>query len=229
MRILAVLKPLAGKAPSDFAPLVIDEEVALWALYRNGVVREMHFDDATLTASLLFEAATKSDVEAALRSLPMIQADLFTIDLIEQKAWTPIEAVFRPGILQKDSAIDVVRGIYEAVSRADWDSVLARLDTQVVFEQSSALPFAGVWKGHDGFKKLGEAIFRAWPDFTVEPVSFCEAGDVVLVVTRVRGAKPRAGAGLDQTMIEYWKIENQRAVECRPFYFDPVLAAQSAV
>jgi uncharacterized protein len=124
--------------------------------------------------------------------------------------------------------LEIIRGIYAAVAVKDWDGVLARISPAAVFEQSSALPFAGVWHGHDGFQKMGAAIFAAWPDFAVEPVSFSQSGSVVLVMTRVSGSNPAGDAPLNQTMIESWRVAGNVAVECRPFYFDPVVAARSA-
>ncbi|MBI1188731.1 MAG: hypothetical protein GC206_15600 [Alphaproteobacteria bacterium] len=228
MRFLALLKPAPGTSPQDFAPLIVDEERALWPMYRDGVLREMHFDSAKLLATLVFEVDAQTDVEAALHALPMVRAGLFHVELVRQGAWTPLEALFRADAAEESAAVAVVRGIYDAVARSDWDGVLARLHADVLCEQSSALPFAGVWRGHDGFQRMGAAIFRAWPNFTVEPLAFAQAGDVVLVLTRVKGGDPAAAAVLDQTMIEFWKVEGAQATECRPFYFDPVIAAQSA-
>ena len=125
-------------------------------------------------------------------------------------------------------ALEVVRGIYDAVGRGDWDGVLSRVHPAAVFTQSSALPFGGEWRGHEGFRTMGDAIFKAWPDFSVRPLRFAQEGDVVLVVTRVDGSNPAGDGRLDQEMIEYWRVVDGQAVECRPFYFDPGKAAKSA-
>jgi uncharacterized protein len=227
MRYLAILTPSAGKSVADFTPLVVEEEVELWSMYRQELVREMCFDPVELAVSLTFEAAGKADVEKALQALPMVSSNLFNVKIIRQGPWLPVEALFKSDG-QADVSVNVIRDIYDAVSNSDWDGVLAKIDTNIIFEQSSILPFAGVWKGHEGFQALGAAIFRAWPDFKVEPKSFFVTGNDVLVLTHVSGSNSRGEPPLDQTMIEYWRVADGKAVECRPHYFDPTAATNSA-
>lgn len=128
---------------------------------------------------------------------------------------------------QVQDSVDLVRGIYTAVAQGNLDAVIASLAPGITVVQSSALPFAGAWHGHDGFRTMGAAIDAAWPDFSVTPERFLGDGDTVLVMTRVRAgissAKP-----LDQPMIERWRVVDGKAVECQPFYFDPAAAAATA-
>lgn len=97
MKILALLTPAAGKALEDFRPLVVAEEQALWPMYREGLVRDMHFQPEPLTVALTFEAAGKPEAEAALGRLPMIQAGLLDVRLVALGPWLPVEALFREG------------------------------------------------------------------------------------------------------------------------------------
>jgi len=123
---------------------------------------------------------------------------------------------------------DVVRGIYDAVKQNNLDGMIAMLDPAIVVRQSSQLPFAGDWHGHDGFRAMGAAIYAAWPDFSVTPERFLGDGDTVLVMTRVCGGMANAKP-LDQPMIERWRVVGDKAVECQPFYFDPFAAAAAAI
>ncbi|MBC8049249.1 MAG: hypothetical protein H7X92_03750 [Chitinophagales bacterium] len=95
MKILAVLTPSQGKTPKDFEPFLIKEEQALWPMYRQGLVREMYFQPDPLTISLVFEATSKTEVESQLQQLPMVDAELFQIQLITLGPWLPIEALFQ--------------------------------------------------------------------------------------------------------------------------------------
>jgi ketosteroid isomerase-like protein len=99
------------------------------------------------------------------------------------------------------NGVDLVRGIYTAVAQGDIDAVIALLDPAITVVQSSALPFAGGWCGHKGFRAMGAAIYAAWPDFSVTPERFLGDGDTVLVMTRVRAGISSANP-LDQPMIE---------------------------
>ncbi len=99
MKILALLTPAAGRTLDAFRPHIVDEEVALWPMYRAGLVREMHFQPEPLTVALTFEAAGKPEVEAALARLPMVAAGLFDIRLVALGPWLPVEALFREGVV----------------------------------------------------------------------------------------------------------------------------------
>jgi len=123
--------------------------------------------------------------------------------------------------------IKVIRRLYQAIAADDLESVIDLLWPDIVVSQSSALPFAGVWRGHDGFRAMGAAIYAAWPDFAVTPRTFLSSNETVIVLTHVVGAVGGA-TPLDQLMIELWRVRDGKAIECRPFYFDPVLAAASA-
>ena len=125
-------------------------------------------------------------------------------------------------------AVALVQTIYAEVGNGNLDAVLGMLHPDFSLEQSSALPFAGTWRGEEGFKALGAAIYAAWPDFSVKPVAFTAIGDVVLVITQLKGTNSSGSEPLDQQMIEYWRIVDGKAIECRPFYFDPLAAARSA-
>ena len=94
------------------------------------------------------------------------------------------------------SPVDLVKAIYAAVGAGDLDAVLAMLQSEFELEQSSALPFAGVWRGADGFKAAGAAISAAWPDFAVRPLAFAPIDDGVLVVTHLSGTNPEGSVPL---------------------------------
>lgn len=125
-------------------------------------------------------------------------------------------------------ALNIVRAIYDDVGRGDLAAVAARLDPRFLAEQDATLPFGGLWHGADGFSRMGAAILAAYPGFTVEPTAFRPSGSAVLVLTRVRAPAADGRPALDQPMIEFWRVEDCRAVECRPFYSDLAATAASA-
>jgi len=124
--------------------------------------------------------------------------------------------------------VDSVLLIYADVARGDLASVVARLSKDFVAEQNPALPFAGRWRGPEGFAAMGAAILRAYPGFSVSPLKFHETGAAVLVETRVWAPAAHGRPALDQTMFEYWQFDGEQAVACRPFYTDLAAAAASS-
>ena len=94
MKILALLTPAAGKTPADFEPLFVAEEKAVWADYRSGFLREFYFQPEPPAATLIFEAASASEVETKLRTYPMIAAGLLDMRFVTLGPWAQLEALF---------------------------------------------------------------------------------------------------------------------------------------
>ncbi|MGL4395197.1 MAG: hypothetical protein ACRCS9_01530 [Hyphomicrobium sp.] len=94
MKILAILTPVEGKSLDEFRPLVVDEEQALWPLYRSGIVREMYFCAAPLQVTFVMEAASLDDAAQALTVLPMVERGLLTVTTSELGPWGQLEALF---------------------------------------------------------------------------------------------------------------------------------------
>ena len=49
----------------------------------------------------------------------------------------------------KPTAGDVLRGLYEAVSKGDIPGILARLSPDVIIDEPPALPYGGLHRGRD--------------------------------------------------------------------------------
>lgn len=94
MLIIAILTPRPSVSLSDFRPLQVEEEKAVWAHYAAGRIRAMHFQPDPLRVLLHWEMTDKAAVEASLNTLPMVAAGLFDIDLIAAGPWLPFTALF---------------------------------------------------------------------------------------------------------------------------------------
>lgn len=94
MKILALLRPAAGKPLSNFASLALPEEQMLWPKYKAGVVREMYFQEQPMIIGLVVEASDHAAARTALADLPMVEAGLFDIECITLGPWLPLERLF---------------------------------------------------------------------------------------------------------------------------------------
>lgn len=132
-----------------------------------------------------------------------------------------------PAARADNEALTLVRRLYVLVAAGEIDAVVEMLSPHLVARQAFGLPFGGVYTGRDGFRDMSRRIYDCWPDFRVEPLRFFADADAVVVLTHLTGS--RAGADpLDMDMLEYWRAENGRLVEVRPFYWDTAEAASSA-
>ncbi len=82
MKILAIERELSGATPEAFQRLGRQEAAKAWELYQAGVLRELYFRQDRPGAVLVLECTGLAAAEAALATLPMVQAGLIAFDLI---------------------------------------------------------------------------------------------------------------------------------------------------
>lgn len=104
MHILAILTPKPSTSFEEFEPLTLPEEQIVWKHYAAGTIRSMNFQPEPLRVLLHFEAPGKPTVQALLATFPMVEANLFDIDLIELGPWLPMVALFAPEAVPAASA-----------------------------------------------------------------------------------------------------------------------------
>ncbi|WP_461136567.1 nuclear transport factor 2 family protein [Spirosoma lituiforme] len=124
------------------------------------------------------------------------------------------------------SNLAIVQGIYQAVARNDLPAVLESLAEHVVVHQAASLPYGGTYHGHEGFLKMGTAIFNTWDDFQTQPDEFLDAGEWVIVRAVMRGKAHQTGKPLDMRLTEMWRLNDSKVVEIIPFYWDTAATAQ---
>jgi muconolactone delta-isomerase len=88
MQFLSLSRRLVDKLPPEaFTPeLMANETARVRELYAAGILRQIWKRGDIPGASILWEAASKADVEAALNSLP-----IFQVGLLEIVALIPLE------------------------------------------------------------------------------------------------------------------------------------------
>jgi hypothetical protein len=94
MKMLALLTPKVDCDRTAFAPLLVPEELVLWAPYWAGTLREWYFQPDPMTITFIYEAADPAAVERELDTLPMVKASLLDRQIIVLGPWVPLEAIF---------------------------------------------------------------------------------------------------------------------------------------
>jgi hypothetical protein len=94
VKLLAIGRPRDGADPHGaIARLASAEMRALWALYRDGVVREMYSPGGP-GAVLVLEAGTKGDAMTALATLPLVASHVISFELIELHPFGALDVLF---------------------------------------------------------------------------------------------------------------------------------------
>jgi len=82
MKILAMEKETPGVKPEQYKPFLEHEARRVWALYQEGLIRELYFRQDLSQAVLILECNSTEEASQALDNMPLVQAGLITFDLI---------------------------------------------------------------------------------------------------------------------------------------------------
>jgi hypothetical protein len=94
MKILAIEVEAPDATPEQFGTYLKLEALQVWELYAAGVIREAYFDAARHVAVLMLECADVDAAQAALDSLPLVQAGLIRFELYPLTAYTGFARLF---------------------------------------------------------------------------------------------------------------------------------------
>jgi hypothetical protein len=94
VKILAVEREKAGVQSEDFQPVLKEEARHAWELYRQGVFRELYFDDRRHTAVIMMECENVNAAREVLGRLPLVRAGLIEFEIIPLRAYDGFERLF---------------------------------------------------------------------------------------------------------------------------------------
>ncbi len=126
------------------------------------------------------------------------------------------------------SALDTIRGVYDAFARGDIPAVLAALDAKASWTEAEGFPYAGTYIGHDAilnevFMKLG----TEWEGFSAVPHEFVAEGDTVVAIGTYGGRYRKTGRRFSAPFAHVWNLVGGKAVRFRQFTDTAVV--QSAI
>lgn len=118
---------------------------------------------------------------------------------------------------------------YLATGGQDFSSIARTLDPECVMHQPNSLPYAGEWRGHDGFEQWMTAFGETWSSLSVEnPVFFPSGPDHIFVRSTVVARSKRTGTEITWPLLQMVTIRNDRILEIQPFYWDTVPVSAAA-
>jgi ketosteroid isomerase-like protein len=113
--------------------------------------------------------------------------------------------------------VDLVRAVYQWGNRERELNLADALHPNFEWHTRVDLPDAGSRKGHKGIVRLRKEWVEAFEDFHVALDELIDAGDCVIVVSRLCG-RPRDGSHeLDLRETQVWKLREGKAVEVRAY------------
>lgn len=94
MKLIALEIEKEGLTSADFQPYLKDEALAVWDLYKQGFVREIHFRKDRHTAVLVMECESVNHARTLLANLPLVKNNLITFEIIPLKPYPGFERLF---------------------------------------------------------------------------------------------------------------------------------------
>jgi ketosteroid isomerase-like protein len=107
--------------------------------------------------------------------------------------------------------VEVVRRLFDAQARNDVDTIRELYDPSIQWDDVSGL--WGDWgarRGRDGIRDAFASWFEAFEDVTFTAEDFLDAGEHVVVVTRIRGRGRGSGLVVDQSITLLWTLSGGR-------------------
>ena len=113
--------------------------------------------------------------------------------------------------------VEIVRSIYEAAKRRDWDRAFRDQHPDVEWIMPPGL-VAGTFRGREEIKRFWEDWAGTWEQYSVEPTDIIESGDKVVVLSTVR-LVPKGGsaAAIEIHNGHLWCLRDGKAVSMRAF------------
>jgi ketosteroid isomerase-like protein len=114
--------------------------------------------------------------------------------------------------------VDVVRAMYEAANAGGkLDANFDVLAPNVAFYVSGAFPdLDSVYRGHEGMRKLNEALNEPWATLSLDPVRFIDSGPHVLVLSKFH-ARGRDGMEVRRELANLWTVRDGLIVRMQAF------------
>jgi ketosteroid isomerase-like protein len=113
--------------------------------------------------------------------------------------------------------VEIVRSIYEAVNRRDWDAAFRDQSPEVELTTPPRGPNAGTYRGREECQGFWEELLSPFEAATAEPERLVESGNQVVALVRSR-MRPKGSANeLEIRNGALWRFRDGKALSVRVF------------
>lgn len=117
----------------------------------------------------------------------------------------------RPESPSERAAVEVVRGLYEAVAAGDMETFLASLAPDVEWIEPPA--YGGVTHGREGVRDALAEIMDEWDDFQVVPENVYDAGEAIVAIATEQGRYTETGVRMNAQAVHVYEVESGEVVK----------------
>ena len=122
---------------------------------------------------------------------------------------------------------ELVRRLFDAFGRADFDAALALVDEDVDWGEPPDMPdTGGGYRGHAGLRAGFGRFMGAWEELRVDLEEVTEVGERVVALTHWVGRSRGTGLEVDQRVAQVYELHEGKVAKVRQFRTrDEALAA----
>jgi ketosteroid isomerase-like protein len=114
-------------------------------------------------------------------------------------------------------AIETLRGVYDAVSRGDWDAAFRDAGPDFEFIPPNQNPIAGAYRGREAILGFFEELWAAFDEVAVTPGEFMDMDDRILVFLLMRLRPTDSDAMVEMQLTHLWTLRDDTPVRCEVF------------
>jgi uncharacterized protein len=128
--------------------------------------------------------------------------------------------------MSSETSLAIMQRFVAAVLSGDLDTVRALAAPEMELHQGSGLPYAGVYKGAEGFIEFLGAFGETWEIERLEPVRNFLGEDPEWVASELAFAATSRATGkrFESSLVEVWHIRGGKVLLIKPHYFNSPLA-----
>ena len=119
------------------------------------------------------------------------------------------------------SNVDMVAALYEAFGRGDVPAVLGAMDSEIHWYEAEGNPYMPSGEPFVGPDEVLTRLFvrlaEEWSDFAVHPVSYHDAGDVVVVEARYSGEYKATNKPVDAQVCHVWTVQDGKIAKFQQY------------
>ena len=117
-------------------------------------------------------------------------------------------------------AISVLAGFYDSYRSGNWTELAERTSPDAVWRQAASLPWAGEWRGPDGFAAMMARIQECLTLSVTKNQSSAFGDDGVLVEVEATFTARSSGRSLETKLIELYRVQDGLVQGAEAFYLD---------
>jgi ketosteroid isomerase-like protein len=113
--------------------------------------------------------------------------------------------------------VEVVRAIYGAYERGDFEAVFERFDEDVEWFGPPDVSSSGLARGHEGVNQSLSTWVDIWDEFHFELRQLIDAGDEVVAAGWQSGRGKGSGVEVSEEIFSVWTLRTGKVVRQRMF------------